>query len=128
MGLFAWFNPNEKDTTTFEISNDAGEQVVFTIPTKGSNKIRKTLRDAGLERDTDDLFSRTTKYEEGQKRESQALRWWSQRDIDETEDIEWQGDHEGDTVSDMEDDREGVDPCIDDEESEQTALRFWPKW
>ena len=127
MGLFDWFNPKEEDTTTFEVSSDSGEQVVFTIPTKGSNKIRKTLHDAGFQKDNDERRSREMRSSDVERRDAFSLRWWAQRDVDENEDAEWQGDHEG-HWTDSDDDREGFDPFVDDEASEQTALRFWPKW
>lgn len=127
--MFNWFNPKEKDTTTFEVSNDSGEQIVFTVPTKGSNKIRKALRDADIPRDTDERDVSAHCAKGGAQRDSQKHRWWAQRDIDEKEDVEWQGDQEGGPAgNDEDDDREGYDPFVDDEESEQTALRFWPKW
>ncbi|MEL6229589.1 MAG: hypothetical protein AAFR24_06730 [Cyanobacteria bacterium J06627_3] len=127
MGLLDWFNPKEKDTTTFEISNDDGEQIVFTVPTKGSNQIRRQLREARLARDNDDRYSCERTEESVTKRDSSDLRWWAQRDVDPNEDREWQGDHEH-GWTDVDDDTEGVDPFVDDEASEQTALRFWPRW
>ncbi|MGD1855406.1 MAG: hypothetical protein ACFB2W_14275 [Leptolyngbyaceae cyanobacterium] len=127
MALFDWFNPKEKDTTTFEISNDSGDQVVFTVPTKGSNKIRKTLRNAGFQKDHNEYRYKEINDDDMELRDTSAFRWWAQRDIDEKEDIEWQGDHEG-HWTDSDDDREGFDPFEDDEESEQAALRFWPRW
>jgi len=129
--MFDWFrfNPNETDTTTFEVSNDEGDQIVFTVPTKGSNKIRKALRQADIPRDTDDFNSRSSSPKIVANRSPDGLRWWGQRDIDEKEEVEWQGDQEGGAAgTDEDDDREGCDPRVDDEESEQAALRFWPKW
>lgn len=128
MGLFDWFKPEEKDTTTFEVSNDSGDQIVFTVPTKGTNKIRHALRNAGLSKDTDELDARGLYLKDDMRRNPDEYRWWAQRDIDEKEEVEWQGDQEGGAAADMDDDTEGCDPFIDDEESEQTALRFWPRW
>ncbi|MEM9487088.1 MAG: hypothetical protein AAGA83_25740 [Cyanobacteria bacterium P01_F01_bin.116] len=128
MGLLDWFNLKETDTTTFEVSNDDGDQIVFTVPTKGSNKIRKALRDAHIYRDTDEQDYRGyTVTSRPVQRDSTQWRWWAQRDVDDKEDIEWQGDHEH-GCTDQDDDTEGCDPYADDEESEQTALRFWPRW
>ncbi|MEM9806422.1 MAG: hypothetical protein AAF959_14190 [Cyanobacteria bacterium P01_D01_bin.56] len=127
MGVLDWFNPKEKDTTTFEISNDDGDQIVFTVPTRGSNRIRRQLREARLARDSDNRYSRVRTDEFIAKRDSSELRWWAQRDVDPNEDREWQGDHEHACVED-DDDQEGTDWAVDDEESEQTALRFWPRW
>ena len=128
MGLFDWFDPKEKDTTTFEVSNDSGDQFVFTVPTKGSNKIRTALRQAKLARDTDEADSASLRLKDAARRDPQEHRWWAQRDIDEKEEVEWQGDQEGGAAADMDDDTEVFDSSVDDEESEQTALRFWPRW
>ena len=62
------------------------------------------------------------------RRDHSEHHWWAQRDVDEQEDIEWQGDQEGGPADDEDDDTEGYDYAVDDEASEQTALRFWPKW
>ena len=126
MSVFDWFQPQEPDTTTFEVSNDDGDQIVFTIPTKGSNKIRQALRNAGLARDKDYVSKESLK--DFIRRDHGEHRWWAQRDVDEQEDIEWQGDQEGGPADDEDDDTEGCDYAVDDEASEQTALRFWPKW
>lgn len=126
MSLFDWFQPQEPDTTTFEVSNDSGDQIVFTIPTKGSNKIRQAIRNAGLSRNSD--YRTMPSLKDFRQRDHNQHRWIAQRDVDELEDIEWQGDQEGGPADDEDDDTEGCDHAVDDEASEHTALRFWPKW
>lgn len=127
MGLFDWFNPKEPDTTTFEVSNDDGEQIVFTVPTKGASEIRTGLRNAGIAKDTDDQYSRSRTELSAQRRDSSELRWWGQRDVDPKENLEENGDREP-VDDDTEFSFDQEQDYSDYEESEQDAEMFWPFW
>lgn len=104
MGLFDWFNPKESDETVFEVGNDAGDHIVFIVPTKGSNTIRQSLRDAGAIHDNDEnnYASAAVRRQSG-SRDSLMYRFRGQRIVDENEDLETNGDFEAN--GDFEDDR-----------------------
>ncbi|MBE9068856.1 hypothetical protein IQ260_19615 [Leptolyngbya cf. ectocarpi LEGE 11479] len=127
MGLFDWFNPTEPDTTTFEVSNDDGEQIVFTVPTKGASEIRTGLRNAGIPKDTDDTYSRSRTELSVEARDPNELRWWGKRDCDPKEDLEPNGDREP-VDDDTEPSFDREQDYSDYEESEQDAEMYWPFW
>ena len=104
MGVFDWFKPSEPDKTIFEVGNDAGDHIVFTVPTKGSNTIRQALRDAGAVHDNDENnYASATVRDQASGRDSIAYRFRGQRVVDTKEDLEDNGDFEDN--GDLEDDR-----------------------
>lgn len=127
MGLFDWFKPDEEDRSLVEISNDSGDHWVADIPRKGVEETERALREAGVERDTDDRLLNVYRPDlVVKKRDSQQYRYRSERVVDEGEDLEDSYDQEND-ASDLEDDRsDWEDDRSDFEESEQPTS--WFSW
>lgn len=103
MGLFDWFKSDEPDETLFEVSNYSGDHWIASIPTKGSADVCTALLDAGAVRDDDDQLLR--KYQADlviEARNQKTYRFKSSRVVDESEDLEANGDLEDDRTRDYE--------------------------
>jgi hypothetical protein len=103
MGILDWFKSDEEDRSLIEISNDSGDHWVADIPTRGVKATEKALRDAGVERDTDERLLNI--YQPSRivdSRDPKQYRYRAERVVDEGEDLEDSHDQENDQ-SDWED-------------------------
>ena len=98
MGLFDWFNPNEEERTIGEISNDAGDHVVFDVPAKREGTVKKIMREGGIEADQDDrLLHVYGGRRQIENRDPHQHRYRMERVVNPTEDLEDSHDRENDT-------------------------------
>lgn len=127
MGIFGWLKPEEepKDRSLVEISNDKGDHWVADVPSKSVRDTEKALRDAGVSRDKDEQLSeRLNPAAKFDKRNHEEYRYQTEKVVDPNEDLEDSHDRENDR-SDYEPDSDREADSCDDEESEQTAWRWW---
>ena len=112
MGIFSWFKPDEADRTVGEISNDAGDHIVFDVPAKDEGTVRRIMRENNIEGDRDEQLSRQyNAAERVSRRDPDQHRYRMQKVVDPHEDLE--AEQDDDSIA---------------EHDEQAASGGWFSW
>lgn len=94
MGLFDWFKADEEDKVIGEISNDAGDHVVFEVPAKKEGKVRRIMRENKIEHDRDEQASQKYNAAKRNQRDPHQHRYHMDKVVNPNEDLEPEVDND----------------------------------